>query len=60
MTDDTLANLNLPIPKSWIDEIDRLRGDRPRVGFIRDCIRSKIGRKKFPPVRGRGRPAAND
>lgn len=48
------------MPAEWLEEIDRQRGKMSRAAFIRDCIRDRIGRRKFPAARGQGRPRLGD
>lgn len=43
-------------PKEWLAVIDKERGSQGFAEFVRDCVAARIGRKKLPPSRGRGRP----
>ncbi len=60
MMTDQQAPFFMRMPAEWLKEIDKQRGKMSRAGFIRDCIRDRIGRRKFPAARGPGRPRRDD
>ncbi len=48
------------MPAAWLDEIDKRRGKASRAEYVRECIRDRIGRRKFPAARGQGRPRLDE
>lgn len=43
-------------PPGWRTMIDEARGEQSVAEFVRGCVAEKIGKRKMPPSRGRGRP----
>lgn len=53
-----LTPIILRLPPEWIEEIESQRGDATRAAWIRDCIRTRLGRRDHPEPPGRGRPVS--
>jgi len=55
-----MKKILLRIPAEWLDEIDELRGDVNRNEFLRECVRARLGKRRFKRAPGRGRPRVAD